>query len=159
MPTIKQVNKDLYGSKKASVKTLNLDTTGTVPATSGTKVIEIRPPETEVYRIQLLTARAQVPTGGASGTHRFEIMLGENDIYNKVVYGYNDWNAEVYLTMNYFKTAKAPMEPATADTQIMNLKGVLITNDSPLYIKYSNLTNVTQDKPLIIRAVLEVTTL
>jgi hypothetical protein len=158
MGTIRQGINDLYGTQKVKAVKLNLDTTGTI-AVSGTKLIEIRPPETEAWRIQILTARAQVPSGGASGTHRFEIMLGENDIYNKVVYGYNDWNAEVYLTMNYFKTAKAPMEPAAADGQIMNLKSILITHDAPLYIKYSNLTNVVQDKGLIIRAVLESVTL
>lgn len=140
--------------KKLGIETLVLDTTGTV-AISGTKLIEIKPPKDEVWKMKLLTARAQVPTGGASGTHRIELLLGVNDIYNKVTTGYNDWSAEVYMTMNYWKTAKAPIEPVAPSDQIRLVQDIVITNDSPLYIKYSNLTNVVQDKPLIIRAVVQ----
>lgn len=144
---------------KNRVKTLTLDTAGNIPATTGTLVTEIRAPKGEIWKVLFLTARAFPPTGGVSGTHRIEIMLGVNDTYNRVVYGYNDWNLDVYFSENYFKTAKAPMEPPDIPSQIKNMGTVVITDESPLYIKYSNLTNVVQDKGLVIRAVIQTETI
>lgn len=121
-----------------------LDNTLNVAA-AGSHTVTVTPPAGEIWRVKMLGMNTPAPSGAASGTHKVELYSGISANVNEYMMfqAISNYADNVRLRMNTAFTATSAVTPTDQAVQIAVLTSIVISEDIPLQIKYTNSTNAT----------------
>lgn len=109
----------------------------------GSQVFELVPPPRKVWVIQNLNIDIRTVSTATSGTHQILFRLGANSSRNDLLRGETSHEKNIfykYGMLDSSVTAQFPSEKTMQD----RLRGIVISEDNPLYIVYQNNTNAIQ---------------
>lgn len=114
---------------------------------NGNTVITITPPVGELWHIKGLFLDIAKPNLATSGTHYINVRTGSNASKGDKFYGQNLYNASITCRFNNFYASNQtiPTTPSDIQRAILNL---MVSNNNPLFVNYTNSTDVAQTNTL-----------
>jgi len=149
----------LTGRKVSLPAASNLDQALNVTASGGKNTITITPPTGELWRVKYLRLNIPAPVGATGGTvHYIYLRLGANTLDNSVLFASSNYGDEVDILYNIIMKATATngKYPTNEQTQQKAIQDLVLSQNCPLHIDYTNYTNALQSGTIKLRLIKEV---
>lgn len=121
-------------------------TIGVGPATAVFQTLT--PPKGKIWKIQAMYLNADIPAGGAAGTHDF--MVYTNALLTYLI-GKSTFAAAVKWNVGIWESANDAKQPTTEGAALAMISNIIISNTYPLSIVYHNDTDVNQAGNIVFR--------
>lgn len=100
------------------------------------------PPRGKKWKVIAMRLKKGFPTGGTSGTHRFDVKQGGV----AMVAGESVFGTEVDWHTNQWDDADSSQDPTTNEAALMALHAIYTDTDNPLSVVYANSTDAQNTK-------------
>jgi len=146
--TLSLVDAKISQVPSESVEFVNADSATTVNAANN-EVVLIEAPTGYLYEILEIYLQIGDPTGGASGTHEFEVYSESETIF--ILKGKSVFGSVIEYKYGIWKTADSEQQPPNDSEQQLAIRGKRIDSTNGIRIIYANDTDVNQTKTRAIR--------
>lgn len=147
-----------YGTPAKSISvSAAVDTnTGNVTA-SNTDTHTLTPPEGKIWEVVRIRLYCLAPPSATTGSHEFRLFTEDNDSTITVYHlsGESNYNTKLSYTYGRWEHADILQKPADPIHQLQAVEGIVISDTNPLYLLYSNDTDVTQTNPRVFEALVK----
>ena len=110
-------------------------------AASGSHVVTIVPPAGREWELLVLGVSYAAPAGATSGVHTLFVRYGEQ-VAGSTLFTLSSPYSAALLIYSGFGTVTGTLNPTDKNQIISMLRGIRISNDAPLYLRYENATDV-----------------
>lgn len=122
---------------------LTITKTGAV-GTSTSEYTDIYPEIGFGYELENISMEIKSPTGATTGTHELGLKRGTSSRPN-VLFSTYEFAKDIKYDFGSFLNSPKTQLPLNADVQLSIMKGIIISQNRPLRITYSNKTDIVQN--------------